>query len=228
MPFVSGKQRGSFFMRKGYNCLLQYNFLHLMKCLKCSSALNKYDLTRDVQFPVHHERSYSPYGSNHLLRMVMEPEYLAEDVIIHPNHHLTRWLDPWGVFWTISMWTFPLLCLGHQRVFRSACFLVSFPPKQDTRSVHEEKTSNLYTHVVFSDCFIPSSLSVFCNLHGLLKVFFTTGISTSKTIKTYIHRITGCSEIWWSTKFSGKFMKQKSTTQTFSSIFWGPKFFSQF
>ena len=28
------------------------------------------------------------------LRMVMEPEYLPEDMIIHPNHHLTRWLDP--------------------------------------------------------------------------------------------------------------------------------------
>ena len=32
----------------------------------------------------------------------MEPKYLAEEVIIHPNHHLTRWLDPYkgglGVF----------------------------------------------------------------------------------------------------------------------------------
>ena len=28
------------------------------------------------------------------LRMVMEPKYLAEEVIVHPNHHLTRWLDP--------------------------------------------------------------------------------------------------------------------------------------
>ena len=26
----------------------------------------------------------------------MEPKYLAEEVIVHPNHHLTRWLDPWG------------------------------------------------------------------------------------------------------------------------------------
>ena len=26
----------------------------------------------------------------HLLRMEMEPKYLAEEVIIHPNHHLTR------------------------------------------------------------------------------------------------------------------------------------------
>ena len=26
----------------------------------------------------------------HLLRMVMEPKYLAEKVIIYPNHHLTR------------------------------------------------------------------------------------------------------------------------------------------
>ena len=30
----------------------------------------------------------------HLLRMVMEPKYLSEKVIILPNHHLTRWLDP--------------------------------------------------------------------------------------------------------------------------------------
>ena len=28
------------------------------------------------------------------LRMVMEPIYLSEEVIIDPNHHLTRWLDP--------------------------------------------------------------------------------------------------------------------------------------
>ena len=38
-----------------------------------------------------------PQGSNHLLRMVMEPKYLATEVIIHPNHHLTRWLDPSGI-----------------------------------------------------------------------------------------------------------------------------------
>ena len=31
-----------------------------------------------------------PEGSNHLLRMVMEPKYVAEEVIVHPNHHLTR------------------------------------------------------------------------------------------------------------------------------------------
>ena len=24
----------------------------------------------------------------------LEPKHLAEEVIIHPNHHLTRWLDP--------------------------------------------------------------------------------------------------------------------------------------
>ena len=24
----------------------------------------------------------------------MEPKYLAEEVIVHPNHALTRWLDP--------------------------------------------------------------------------------------------------------------------------------------
>ncbi len=28
------------------------------------------------------------------LRMVMEPKYLSEEVIVHPNHPLTRWLDP--------------------------------------------------------------------------------------------------------------------------------------
>ncbi len=36
------------------------------------------------------KHSIYPYGSNHLLRMVMEPKYLSE-MIIHPNHHLTRW-----------------------------------------------------------------------------------------------------------------------------------------
>jgi len=35
-----------------------------------------------------------PIGSNHLLRMVLEPKYLSEEVIKHPNHYLTRWLDP--------------------------------------------------------------------------------------------------------------------------------------
>ena len=34
--------------------------------------------------------SASNVGSSHLLRMVMEPKYLAEEVIIHPNHHLRR------------------------------------------------------------------------------------------------------------------------------------------
>ena len=29
-------------------------------------------------------------GSNHLLTMVMEPKFLAEEVIGHPNHPLTR------------------------------------------------------------------------------------------------------------------------------------------
>ena len=29
----------------------------------------------------------------HLLRMVMEPKYYAEDVIGHPNHQLRIWLD---------------------------------------------------------------------------------------------------------------------------------------
>ena len=28
------------------------------------------------------------------LRMIMEPKYLSQEVTIHPNHHLTRWLDP--------------------------------------------------------------------------------------------------------------------------------------
>ena len=28
------------------------------------------------------------------LRMVLEPKYFAEEVIRHPNHPLTRWLDP--------------------------------------------------------------------------------------------------------------------------------------
>ncbi len=37
-------------------------------------------------------------GSNHLPRMVMEPKFLAEEVIVHPNHPLTRWLDPWHIF----------------------------------------------------------------------------------------------------------------------------------
>ena len=32
-----------------------------------------------------------PWGSNHLLRMVMEPKYLSKEVIIHPNHHRRRW-----------------------------------------------------------------------------------------------------------------------------------------
>ena len=26
----------------------------------------------------------------------MEPKYLSEEVTIHPNHHLRRWLDPQG------------------------------------------------------------------------------------------------------------------------------------
>jgi len=30
----------------------------------------------------------------------MEPKYLSKEVIIHPNHHLRRWLDPIG--WVIS------------------------------------------------------------------------------------------------------------------------------
>ena len=32
----------------------------------------------------------NPKGSNHLLRMAMEPKYFAEEVIVHPNHPLTR------------------------------------------------------------------------------------------------------------------------------------------
>ena len=31
------------------------------------------------------------------LRVGMEPKYLSEEVIIHPDHHLKRWLDPWGL-----------------------------------------------------------------------------------------------------------------------------------
>ena len=34
-----------------------------------------------------------PYGSNHLLRMVVEPKYYVEKVIGHPNHQLRIWLD---------------------------------------------------------------------------------------------------------------------------------------
>ena len=33
----------------------------------------------------------------HLLRMVLEPKYLAEEVIVHSNHPLTSWLDPYRV-----------------------------------------------------------------------------------------------------------------------------------
>ena len=33
---------------------------------------------------------FTPQGSNHLLRMVMEPKHRAEDMIVHPNHPLTR------------------------------------------------------------------------------------------------------------------------------------------
>ena len=40
-------------------------------------------------------------GSNHLLRMVMAPKYLPEEVIIHPNHHLTKVIGSLGnPFWT--------------------------------------------------------------------------------------------------------------------------------
>ena len=34
----------------------------------------------------------------HLLRMVMEPKYIVEDVIVHQNHPLTRWLDPYCIY----------------------------------------------------------------------------------------------------------------------------------
>ena len=34
-----------------------------------------------------------PQGSNHLLRTVMEPNILPEEVIEHPNHYLRIWLD---------------------------------------------------------------------------------------------------------------------------------------
>ena len=33
---------------------------------------------------------FNPYRSNHLARMVMEPKYLAQEVIGHPNHPLCK------------------------------------------------------------------------------------------------------------------------------------------
>ena len=46
----------------------------------------------------------TPCGSTHLLRMVVlivGPKYLAEEVMIHLNHHLTRGLDPEKfLFWS--------------------------------------------------------------------------------------------------------------------------------
>ena len=72
-----------------------------------------------------------------------------------------------------------LLCLGHHRGFSDLhVFLFSFPPKQDTRSVHEEKISNLgYIPMLrLFGLFHPFKDSDFCKFHWLLKVFFTTGI----------------------------------------------------
>ena len=41
---------------------------------------------------------YKSLGTNHLLRMVMEPKYLAKE-IIHPNQNLRRWLDPYKIMY---------------------------------------------------------------------------------------------------------------------------------
>ena len=40
--------------------------------------------------------------------MVMEPKYLAEEVIVDPNHPLTRWLDPRVLFHYRCLQSFPV------------------------------------------------------------------------------------------------------------------------
>ncbi len=46
---------------------------------------------RSVKTPPTHFYTLGIQSPN--LRMVMEPQYFAEEVIVHPNHPLTRWLD---------------------------------------------------------------------------------------------------------------------------------------
>ena len=87
------------------------NVIHFCSTAKLNASWNWTNLTTLI-FKQNHKFNYTrvistssyffsndtqnhiPWGSNHLLRMVMEAKYLAEKVIIHPNHHLTRWLDP--------------------------------------------------------------------------------------------------------------------------------------
>ena len=43
--------------------------------------------------------------------MVMEPKYYAEEVIEHPNHHLTIRLDAYGMHMIAFSWGVSALCL---------------------------------------------------------------------------------------------------------------------
>ena len=42
---------------------------------------------------VNFQNDHLPQESNHLLRMVMEPIYYAEEVILYTKHLLRIWLD---------------------------------------------------------------------------------------------------------------------------------------
>ena len=71
---------------------MQTSLLILCTCTKTVPHIFSWCGILDCPVPFFNHRNLCP--RDHLLRMVMEPEYYAEKVIGHPNHPLTRWLHP--------------------------------------------------------------------------------------------------------------------------------------
>ena len=73
--------------------------------------------------------------------MVMEPKYLAEEVIVHLNHSLTRWWDPYGIGFWLNIWNHlsnPSMWGNLHTVHPSRLFFYRLVFIGDSRPIHRQ------------------------------------------------------------------------------------------
>ena len=78
------------------------------------------------------------------LRMVMEAKHLVEEVIVHPNHPLTRSLDPKGMYVYIIIYLYIIHCVIMLVSNDPGIFFIKTKVKQE-RNNHPNMTPFLYS-----------------------------------------------------------------------------------
>ena len=75
-------------IKDDFECIMDFptnNHQVVERLPKCTLCQIKFGAAKIIH-------SSNPWGSNHLLRMVMQPEYFAEEVIVHPSWIPREWI----------------------------------------------------------------------------------------------------------------------------------------